>query len=61
VRGFILVSDVVDAVLAPLAIERDAIWNLAGGEATTILELATAAPALSDRRCESGRLTNPRQ
>jgi mannose-6-phosphate isomerase-like protein (cupin superfamily) len=33
----------------PLAIERDAVWNVAGGEATTILELATATAAAAGR------------
>jgi len=36
----------------PLAIERDVIWNLASGEATSILELATATAAVAGRRVE---------
>ena len=52
VRDFILVSDVVGAVLAALATERDVIWNVASGEATSIIELAAAMAEVAGRPIE---------
>jgi UDP-glucose 4-epimerase len=49
VRDFIHVSDVVGAVLAALATEGDVIWNVASGEATSIIELAEAMAAAGGR------------
>jgi len=46
VRDFVHVSDVVGAVLAALVTEGDVIWNVASGEATSIIELAKAMAAL---------------
>ena len=42
VRDFIHVSDVVGAVITALETSSDVIWNVAGGEATSINDLATA-------------------
>jgi len=52
VRDFILVSDVVGAVLAALAIEDNVIWNVASGEATSIIGLARAMAAVAGRPIE---------
>jgi len=39
-RDFVHVSDVTSAVIAALSAEDDVLWNVASGEATTILQLA---------------------
>jgi UDP-glucose 4-epimerase len=52
VRDFIHVSDVVGAVLAAFATEGDVIWNVASGEATSIIELAEAMAAAAGRPLE---------
>lgn len=46
VRDFVYVMDVAAAVAAALSIQRDAIWNVASGEATRIIDLASAMAAL---------------
>ncbi len=52
VRDFVHVSDVVKAVLAALAIEDDAIWNVASGQATSVTDLAEAMAAAARRPLE---------
>jgi UDP-glucose 4-epimerase len=52
VRDFVFVADVVDAVLAALAIEDKVIWNVASGEATSIINLATAMATVAGRPIE---------
>jgi len=49
IRDFVYVSDVVGAVLAALATGGDVIWNVASGEATSIIELAEAMAAAAGR------------
>jgi len=51
-RDFVYVSDVVGAVLAALTIEENVIWNVASGEATSIIDLATAMAAVAGRPVE---------
>jgi UDP-glucose 4-epimerase len=51
-RDFVYVSDVVGAVLAALAIEDDVTWNVASGEATSIIGLARAMATVADRHVE---------
>jgi UDP-glucose 4-epimerase len=51
-RDFVSVSDLVGAVLAALAIEDNAIWNVASGEATSITDLAGAMAAVAGRPIE---------
>ena len=46
VRDFVYVSDVAAAVAAALSIQLDAIWNVASGQATRIIDLAGAMAAL---------------
>ena len=46
VRDFVYVSDVAAAVAAALSIQLDAIWNVASGEATRIIDLASTMAAL---------------
>jgi UDP-glucose 4-epimerase len=52
VRDFVYVSDVVDAVLAALAIEDSVVWNVASGKATRIVDLATAMATVAGRPIE---------
>jgi len=52
IRDFVFVADVVDAVLAALAIEDKVIWNVASGEATSIINLATAMATVAGRPLE---------
>jgi UDP-glucose 4-epimerase len=52
VRDFVYVSDVVGAVLAALAIEDSVVWNVASGEATRIVDLATAMATVAGRPVE---------
>jgi CheY-like chemotaxis protein len=52
VRDFVYVSGVVDAVLAGLAIEDSVVWNVASGEATRIVDLATAMATVAGRPLE---------
>jgi UDP-glucose 4-epimerase len=47
VRDFVHVSDMVSAVVTALVSERDAVWNVASGEAVTVLELAEAISLLT--------------
>ena len=46
VRDFLYVMDVAAAVVAALSIQRNAIWNVASGEATRIIDLASVMAAL---------------
>jgi UDP-glucose 4-epimerase len=52
VRDFVFVSDVVAAVLAALAIEDNVIWNVASGEATSVIDLARAMATVAGRPIE---------
>ncbi len=52
VRDFVHVSDVVAAVVAALACEDNVIWNVARGEATSIIDLAEAMAAVAGRPLE---------
>jgi len=52
VRDFVHVSDVVGAVLVALATKEDVIWNVASGEATSIIDLAEAMAAAAGRPLE---------
>jgi nucleoside-diphosphate-sugar epimerase len=56
VRDFLFVSDVVGSVLAALAIEDNAIWNVASSEATSIIDLGTAMAAAGRRVAGRDRL-----
>ena len=46
VRDFVYVTDVAAAVVAALSIERSVIWNVASGQATRIIDLASVMAAL---------------
>ena len=46
VRDFVYVMDVAAAVVAALSIEGNVIWNVASGEATRIVDLASVMAAL---------------
>lgn len=52
VRDFVHVSDVVAAGLVALASEGSAIWNVASGQATSIIALAEEMAALTGRPVE---------
>jgi len=49
VRDFVHVSDVVSAVLAALATEVNVLWNVASGEATSVIDLAQAMAEVAGR------------
>ncbi len=52
VRDFVHVSDVVSAVLATFASDSDTVWNVASGQAVTILELAETIAALAHQSAQ---------
>jgi UDP-glucose 4-epimerase len=52
VRDFVHVSDVVAAVLVALTSEGNAIWNVASGQATSIIALAEEMAALTGHPVE---------
>ncbi len=51
-RDFVYVSDVVGAVLAAVAVEDNVTWNVASGEATSIIGLARAMATVAGRPVE---------
>ena len=57
-RDFIHVSDVTSAVVAALSVEDDVLWNVASGEATTILELAQRMAAEIGQSLQAGYLAS---
>ena len=53
-RNYIHVSDVVDAIVSALNLEKSGLYNLAGGEAVSILQVAEMIKEISGTRTEIG-------